>query len=93
MISLRVLKNISLVRCSPRDIFFPHKKRNFVSLAAVLCSIYYINTNEIPNHFTLIVFWCERRDLSFSHRNGDIFTCEDIKFSSKSSPGISLVSI
>ena len=35
MISLRVLKNISLVRCSPRDIFFPHKKRNFVSPAAV----------------------------------------------------------
>ena len=25
--------------------------------AAMLCSIYYINTNEIPNHFKLIVFW------------------------------------
>ena len=38
---------------------------------------YYINTSEIPNHFTLIVFWCERRDLLCSHSNGDIFTCED----------------
>ena len=40
------------------------------------CSIYYINTNELPNHFTLIVFWCERRDLLCSHSNGDIFRCE-----------------
>ena len=38
---------------------------------------YYINTNELPNHFTLIVFWCERCDLLCSHSNGDIFTCED----------------
>ena len=36
-----------------------------------------INTNELPNRFTLIVFWCERRDLLCSHSNGDIFTCED----------------
>ena len=35
------------------------------------------NTNEIPNHFTFIVFWCERRDLLCSHNKGDIFTCED----------------
>ena len=57
------------------------------------CSIYYINTNEIPNHFTLIVLWCERRDLLCSHSKGDIFTCEDIKFSRESSPGISFVFI
>ena len=31
----------------------------------------------MPNHFTLIVFWCERRDLLCSHSKGDIFTCED----------------
>ena len=43
----------------------------------MLCSIYYIITNELPNHFTLIVFWCERRDLLCSHSNGDIFTRED----------------
>ena len=39
--------------------------------------MYYINTNEIPNHFTLIVFGCERRDLLCSHSKGQIFTCED----------------
>jgi len=36
-----------------------------------------MNTNELPNHFTLIAFWCERRALLCSHSNGDIFTCED----------------
>ena len=36
-----------------------------------------MNTNELPNHFPLIVFWCERCDLLCSHSNGDIFTCED----------------
>ena len=41
------------------------------------CSIYYINTNELPNYFTLIVFWCERRDLLGSHSNSDIITRED----------------
>ena len=40
-------------------------------------SIHYIKTNEIPNHFTLIVVRCERRDLLCSHSKGDIFTCED----------------
>ena len=52
--------------------------------------IYYININEIPNHFTLILFWCERCDLLCSLSNGDIFTHEDIMFSRKSSPGICL---
>ena len=56
-------------------------------------SIYYISTNELPNHFTLIVFWCERRDLLSSHSHGDIFKCEDITFSSENSPGISKVFI
>ena len=31
----------------------------------------------LPNHFTLIVFWCERHDLLCSHSKGDILTCED----------------
>ena len=43
--------------------------------AAMECSIYYINTNEIPNHFT---FRCERQDLLCNHSNGDLFTCEDV---------------
>ena len=51
-------------------------RRYEISLG-VLKKIHYINTNELPNHFTLIVFWCERRDLLCSHSNGDIFTCED----------------
>ena len=29
------------------------------------------------NHFTLIVFWCERRNLLCSHSKRDIFTYED----------------
>ena len=41
------------------------------------CSIYYINTNEIPNHFTLKDFGCERRDLLCSQSKGDTFTCKD----------------
>ena len=44
------------------------------NISRVSASMYYINTNEIPNHFTLIVFWCERRDLLCSHSKGDIFT-------------------
>ena len=46
-----------------------HKKRNFVSPSGhvMFYLFYYINTNELPNHFTLIGFWCERRDLLFSH--------------------------
>ena len=43
--------------------------------------MYYINTNEIPNHFTLTVFWCERRYLFVAmHSIGDIFTCVDNLF-------------
>ena len=45
--------------------------------AAMSCSIYYKNTNEIPNHFTLILLCCERYDLFCSHSNGDLSTCDD----------------
>ena len=31
----------------------------------------------MPNHFIFTVFCCERRELSYSHSNGDLFTCED----------------
>ena len=55
--------------------------------------LYTGKTNEIPNHFTLILFWCERRDLLCSLSNSDIFTHEDIMFSRKSSPGICFVYI
>ena len=42
------------------------------------CSIYYTNTNEIPNHFTLILLCCKRYDLFCSHSNGDLSTCDNI---------------
>ena len=35
----------------------------------VMFYLFSISTNEIQNHFTLIVFWCERC--------GDILACED----------------
>ena len=63
---------------SERVKYFFNTRREISYLgAAMYCSIYYINTNELPNHFTLTGFWCERRDLLLSHSNGDIFTCED----------------
>ena len=63
--------------------------------------ILFINTNEIPNHFTLIVFdvkgainYVTIATVIFSQvKITCFFTCEDIMFSRKSSPGISLVFI
>ena len=76
-ISLRVLKNISRVSAANEWIYFFNTRREIsYRQAAMQCSIYYINTNEIPNHFTLIVFWCERCNLLCSHSKGDIFTWE-----------------
>ena len=65
------------------EIFFQHEKRNFVSPSGhvMFCLLYKHLLNTKPFHFILIVFWCERRDILRSHSNGDIFTCEDIKFS------------
>ena len=66
-----------------REIFFQHEKKNFVSPSGHVMSIYYIITNEIPNHFALIVFCFERRNLLCSHSKGDIFTCEHNLFARK----------
>ena len=48
-----------------------------------------INTTEVPNHFTLIVFWCERRDLlppqGFRPEAGTLVTRAYIKDSTYSS--------
>ena len=52
-----------------------------------------MNINKLLKHFTLIVFWYERRNLLCSHTSVDIFTREDVKFLRESSPGISLVFI
>ena len=77
--------------------------KNIISSSDDVMFYLLLNTNELLNHFTLIVFWCERRDLLCSHSNGDIFTCEDnllfslVKTSSfhakAGSPGISFVFI
>ena len=62
-----------------RDTKFLFNTRREFRISKRPCNVLFIiqNTNELPNHFTLTVFWCERRDLLCSHSNGDIFTCED----------------
>ena len=71
-------KNVSFVHCAHSWHYFSTLEEKFC-ICKRPCNglLYYINTNEIPNHFTLIAFWCERRDLLCSYSNGDIFTCED----------------
>ena len=51
-ISLRVLKNISRVSAANTQII--KRRRNFVSPSGHVRFFYYINANEIPNHFALI---------------------------------------
>ena len=52
-ISLRVLKNILRVSAANEWNIFFNTRREISHLQATMkCSIYYINTNEIPNHFT-----------------------------------------
>ena len=75
--SSRVEKYFTSERSELVEYFFNTRREISYLQAAMKCSIHYINTNEIPNHFTLIVFWCERCDLLCSHSKGDIFTCED----------------
>ena len=54
------------------EIFFQHEKKNFLSPSGhVMFYLLY------KHHFTLIVFWCERRDLLCIHSKGDILTRED----------------
>ena len=57
---------------------FQHEKKNFLSPSGhVIYSIYYINTNEIPNHFTKdAIFIC-------NHSNSDLFTRENKMLSSR----------
>ena len=77
--SSSVEKYFTSERSEQVEYFFNTRREILYLQAAMKCSIkfYYINTSEIPNHFTLIVFWCERCDLLCSHSKGDIFTCED----------------
>ena len=56
------------------EVFFNTRRDILYVQVAMQCSIYYINTNEIPNPFT---FCCKRRDLLCNRSNGDLFTRED----------------
>ena len=78
-ISLWVLKNISRVSAANEWNIFNTRREISYLQAAIKCSInfYYMNTNEIPNHFTETVFSSARCDLLCGHINGDIFTCEN----------------
>ena len=73
--SLSVEKYITSER-SERVKYFSTREEKFdlYLQAAMYCSIYYINTKKIPNHFT---FRCERDNLLCNHSNGDLFTRED----------------
>ena len=52
-ISLQVLKNVSRVSAANEWNIFEHEKRKFVSTSGhVIFYFYYINTSEIPDHFT-----------------------------------------
>ena len=76
--SLSVEKYFTSEHSERMKYFFNTSEEKFcISKRPCNVLFYYINTNELPNHFTLIVFWCERCDLLCSHSNGDIFTCED----------------
>ena len=66
------------------------QKRKFVSPSGHEMFVY-VNTNEIPNNFTQLFFFCERYDLLCNQGNGYLLTCKDIMFSCEHSPGVSLV--
>ena len=59
------------------EIFSTREEKFRICKRPCNCSIYYININEIPNHFTETVLSCKRCNLLCSHSNGDIFTCEN----------------
>ena len=57
---------------------FQHEERNFESPSDhVMFFLLYKHQWNTKPHFTLIAFYCERCNLSCSHSNGDLFTCED----------------
>ena len=77
-ISLRVLKNISRVRCAHSWNIFSTREEKF-RISKRSCNVLYKHQwNTKPFHFNSFLVW--RRDLLCSHSNGVIFTCEDIKY-------------
>ena len=89
-ISLWVLKNFPWVSAANKWNIFELEKRKFVSPSShgMFYILYKHQWNTKPFHFNF--FWCKRCNVLCSHSNSDLFTCEDIMFLRKSSPGISL---
>ena len=89
-ISPKELKNFPWVSAANKWNIFELEKRKFVSPSShgMFYILYKHQWNTKPFHFNF--FWCKRCNVLCSHSNGDLFTCEDIMFLRKSSPGISL---
>ena len=66
-ISLRVEKYFTSERSEWVKYFFNTRRGISYLQAAMQYSIYYINTNELPNHFTLIVYYVAIATVIFSH--------------------------
>ena len=71
------IQNFSLIVKGTKEIFSIARREISYLEAAMYCSIFYINTNEIPNYFALISFGRERCDLLCSHSNADFYKSED----------------
>ena len=89
-ISPKELKNFPWVSAANKWNIFELEKRKFVSPSShgMFYILYKHQWNTKPFHFNF--FWCKRCNVLCSHSNSDLFTCEDIMFLRKSSPGISL---
>ena len=98
-ISLLMLKNISLVRCTSSLVKYFLTWEEKFCISKQQCNI--LSIILIPKLMPF-KFCCESRnpkdcferlDSLCNHSNSDLFTCEDTMFSRESSPGILLVFI
>ena len=80
------------LRCAHSGNIFQHEKRNFVSPSehVIFCLLYKYHSAIVS---TLTKAPLRKRESLGNHNNGDLFTCEDLKFSRERFPGISLVFI
>ena len=60
--------------CSKQVKYFSTREKKFCISKQPCYSIYYVNTNGIPNHFAIIFFYCGRSNLLYNHSNSDLFT-------------------
>ena len=64
--------------------YFTRLLHSIISLSPSSHVMFYIKTNEIPNHFSLIFFCFKRHDLLSSHSNIVIVSCVKISCLSSS---------